>query len=313
MTILATSREALRVAGEAIHRVPSLSLPEDAAVPQASGDALAALQEHEATRLFIERAGAVREDLVVTTESAASIVQICRQLDGIPLAIELAAARMRVLTAQQIAARLDDRFRLLTDGGRTADPRQRTLRATIDWSYALLSEAEQAVLQRLSVFAGGCTLEAIEAICDDVVASDDTLDLVTRLVDRSLVVVDLSGTEARYRLLETIRVYALERLEAGGEAEAVRRRHAEYFMRVAEEASPRVRQIDGRRWRDRLQAEHDNLRAALAWSAESSDDPDLMPRIAAALWWHWYPGGRFSEGRHWLERALDIVDDPAVA
>ena len=310
LTILTTSREPLGVPGEAIHRVPSLALPDD--TPGSSDNTLAALQAHEATRLFLERAGAVREDVVVTPESAQAIAQICRRLDGIPLAIELAAARMRVLTAQQIAARLDDRFLLLTDGGRTADPRQRTLRATIDWSYALLSEPEQAVLQRLSVFAGACTLEAIEAICDDVVASDDTLDLVTRLADRSLVVADLSGAEARYRLLETIRVYALERLEAGGDAERVRRRHAEYFLRVAEEAGPRVRLADGRRWLDRLQAERDNLRAALACGAEATDDRDLMPRIAGALWWYWYLGGNLTEGRHWLERALDIVEDPAV-
>jgi non-specific serine/threonine protein kinase len=310
LSILATSREALGITGETDWRVPSLSLPGDTESVGTDADALAVLTEHGATRLFLERARAVQTGFAVTEQNAPAIVQICRRLDG----IELAAARARVLTPQQIADRLDDRFRLLTDSSRTADPRQRTLRATIDWSYALLSETERVVLQRLSVFAGGCTLEAIEAICHDDAGSGigDVLDLVTHLADRSLVVADLSGAEARYRLLETIRAYALERLEASGEAERIRQRHAEYFLALAEEAGPAVRLISGRHWLDRLDTERDNVRAALAWSAEASGDPNLMPRIAGTLWWYWYLRGHFTEGRQWLERALDIVADPAV-
>lgn len=312
LTILATSREALGVSGEVIHRVPSLALPAASATTLSSGEAQAGLLAHAATRLFVERARAVRADLAVTPESASAIVQICRRLDGIPLAIELAAARTRVLTPHQIATRLDDRFRLLTDGNRTADPRQRTLRATIDWSYTLLTLPEQIVLHRLAVFWGGCTLEAIEAICADLVGEHDVLDLVTRLVDRSLVVVDLSGDEARYRLLETIRAYALERLEASGEAEQVRQRHAEYFLALAEVGGPSVIRISEVRWLARLQADDENLRAALTWAAEASGDPNLMAQGAGVLWWYWYILGHFTEGRYWLERALDLATVPAV-
>ena len=317
LSILATSREALGVAGEAIHRVPSLSQPDEAVLAHPDGDVVAILNEHEATHLFVERARAVHEGFVVSERNARSIAQICRRLDGIPLAIELAAARARLLTPQQISARLDDRYRLLIDGSRTALPRHRTLHAAIAWSYDLLSEPEQATLRRLAVFAGGCTLEAAERVCcgEQTVGSDDPppadssvpptdlLDLVGRLVDKSLVTVDLSGTEGRYSMLDTIREYALERSEASGEAHATRRRHAKYFLGLAERVEPELYGPDQAIWADRLAMEHDNFQAALAWALGAGADAVTALRLAAALGWIWSLRSFVSETR-WLDAAL---------
>jgi non-specific serine/threonine protein kinase len=240
-------------------------------------------------------------------------------LDGIPLAIELAAARVKVLSAEQIAKRLDDSFRLLTGGSRTALPRQQTLRATIDWSYNLLSEAERILFNRLSVFAGGWTLEAAEAICADTAppppvhgglppragagGEDDVLDLLTHLVDKSLVVVEEQGEEARYRFLETVRQYARDKLLESREGAELRGRHLEWFLKLAEQAEPELYGEEQAKWFDRLDAELDNIRAALEWSL-GGEEAERGLRLAAALWWFWGVRGHGIEGREWLERAL---------
>ncbi len=301
--LLATSREALGIPGETAWRVPSLSLPEPS---QAA--AAARLREYEAIQLFEARAQASRPDFHVTPANAEAVVQVCRRLDGIPLAIELAAARLNVLTAEQLAAKLDDRFRLLTGGSRSALPRQQTLRAAMDWSYELLSEPERVLLRRLSVFAGGCTLDAAEAVCfTDLIGSADILDLLGRLVDKSLVFVDEQDGEARYRLLETVRQYARDRLVDSGDAAEARRRHRDWYLALVEGASPPgsdQRTMLAVAWLDRLEREHDNLRAALEWSAGEPDGAAAEIRLAAPLWRLWHVRGYFAEGRRWLEHAL---------
>jgi non-specific serine/threonine protein kinase len=232
--ILGTSREAFAISGEMIRHVPSLSLPDPT---RAIG--VEQLSQYEAVQLFIERAILIQPHFTITKENAPAVAQICYRLDGIPLAIELAAARVRGLSVEQIAARLDDRFRLLTGGSRTALPRQRTLQAAIDWSYKLLDEEESRLLRRLSVFAGGWTLEAAEQVCaGDELESDQILDLLLHLVDKSLVVAKTGEIPPRYSMLETIRQYAKERLDDSGEANSVRDRHLEYFCSLAEQARP---------------------------------------------------------------------------
>ncbi|MCC6176894.1 MAG: hypothetical protein IT305_16415 [Chloroflexi bacterium] len=290
LVILATSREPLGVAGEVIRRVPSLSLPaDDILIERRSAtdvDTAGLLAEYGATRLFVERALAVNDGFSVTEQNASWIVHICRRLDGIPLAIELAAARSRVLTLQQIAARLDDRFRLLAGGSATTVARHRTLQAALDWSYGLLSGQEQAVLRRMSVFTGGGTLEAAQAVCTP--SCGDVLDALTGLADKSLLVVDLGSPEARYRLLETIRIYALDRLVERGEAPATRQRHAAYLLDWAEGAEQELRGPDLAVWLERLTADHDNIRAALDWLWDDVGDRSLGLRLmtALALFWH---------------------------
>ncbi len=302
LQILATSREALGIAGETAWRVPSLSLPDPRHVPS-----LERLTDYEAVRLFVERAAASQPRFVVTNRTAASVVQVCHRLDGIPLAIELAAARVKVLTVEQIAARLDDRFRLLTSGSRTALPRHQTLRAAMDWSHALLSVKERTMLRRLSVFAGGCTLEAAEVVCaGDGVEAADILDLLTQLVDKSLVIVDAQGAEARYRLLETVRQYGHDRLLESEEAESARTRHCDFFLRLAESAEPELRGPGQRVWLDRLDKEYDNLWAALRWTKLEDSRAEAGLRFAGALWWFWYVGGHLTEGREWLEGVLSM-------
>lgn len=295
LQVLATSREALGIGGETVYHVPSLSRPGSSQV------ALDTLRQVEAVQLFVERAAAARLHFTLTEQNAAAVVHICRQLDGIPLAIELAAARVRVLTAEQLAARLDDRFRLLTGGSRTALPRQQTLRATIDWSYALLSDAERALFRQLAVFAGGWTLEALEAIGGD----HNTLELLARLVDKSLVAADTQEGAARYHLLETIRHYALDKLVETGEAAAVRDRHLAYYLQLAEAGEPHLygpRQV---RQMDHHAVEHDNFRAALQWGAKHH--PDAALRLAGALTEFWPHRGFQTEGRGWLHILLDRV------
>jgi non-specific serine/threonine protein kinase len=264
------------------------------------------LTQYEAVRLFIDRAVAAVPSFAVTNENAPSVAQVCFRLDGIPLAIELAAARVRMMPANQIAARLDDQFRLLTGGSRTALPRQQTLRATVDWSYDLLGESERALLRRLSVFAGGWSLEAAEVVCaGGEVGAYDILDLLTQLVNKSLVQVEESGTEARHRMLETIRQYAAEKLAAAGEADGLRLRHLEFFLRLAEEAEPELHGTEQLAWLARLHQEQDNLRAALGWSL-GGDRPELGLRLAAALGWFWCLHDDLSEGRSWAARALRL-------
>ncbi|HET9224324.1 MAG TPA: tetratricopeptide repeat protein, partial [Roseiflexaceae bacterium] len=307
LRILATSREPLGVAGEAIVGVPALAMPDPQQLPP-----LEAFAQVEAIQLFVERARAVEPAFQLTPARVAPLIQICRRLDGIALAIELAAARVRMLTLEQLAQRLEDNFRFLTTGSRTALPRHQTLTASIDWSYTLLTDAERALLRRLSVFAGGWTLEAAEAIAGDS-PQDEALELLTHLVDKSLVQVDRSGAAARYRMLETIRAYALERLEASGEAHAVRRRHAHFFVAFVEAAEPELTGIRQSEWLDQLGQEHDNVRAALTWSLERGEVEAAL-RIGAALWGFWGISGHVGAGRRWLEAALARPEDapPAV-
>ena len=282
--IMATSREALGVTGEVQLPVP----------PLADADAIA---------LFVERAAAVNPAFEFGDDDDA-VDLICQRLDGMPLAIELAAARVNMLPAAEIARRLDDRFRLLTGGPRTAEARHRTLRATIDWSHDLLMEPQRVLLRRLSVFRGGWTLEAAEAVCAGGAApAGDVLELLTGLVGQSLVV----ASGGRFRLLETIREYAGDRLVDAGEEEAMRERHARYFLALVEQAEPELRRPKQAQWLARLRAENDNLQLALRWCRErAADEPDLGLRLAAALGWYWYVG-RQTEGRSELAAVLDAA------
>ncbi|HEX5504168.1 MAG TPA: BTAD domain-containing putative transcriptional regulator [Thermomicrobiales bacterium] len=324
LRLLATSREALRVPGERAWRVPSLPVPAAAAAP-------AALAASAAARLFADRVRWHHPDFAVDEANAVAVAAICRRLDGLPLALELAAARAAVLTPEQLAARLDDALGVLAGGSRTAPPRQRTLRATLDWSHALLDERERALLRRLAVFAGGWTLAAAEAVCAEVrnekvevrntlPAGDfsfltshfsfpDVLGLLAQLVDKSLVQVDVGGAEGRYRLLEPVRQYAAERLAAGGEAEAVAARHAAHYLALAEAAAPALTGPGQAAWLARLDRDHDNLRAALRWALDRGDAATAL-RLGGALWRYWGVRWHSAEGLAWLEAALAL---PAAA
>jgi predicted ATPase/DNA-binding CsgD family transcriptional regulator len=304
LRVLATSREALRIEGEAAYRVPSLGLP-DPRPPADGSDLVSHLMDYESVRLFVDRARAALPTFELTGRDAAAVGEICRRLDGIPLAIELAAARVPGLAPSQIAARLDDAFRLLAGGSRTALSRQRTLRALIDWSHDLLTEPERTLLRRLAVFAGGWTLEAAEGVCSGGgVEAPEVLDLLLALVDKSLVVAEEHGQQMRYRLLETIRQYGAEHQRAAGEDGALRTRHLDWFLALAETAWPELTGPEQGQWLDRLEREHDNFRAALAWSQEASD-PEAGLRLAWALYRFWWWRGHLSEGRRWLARALE--------
>jgi predicted ATPase/class 3 adenylate cyclase len=294
--VVATSREPLGVPGEAVWRVPPMDLPD----PGDPGTAAA----NEAVRLFVDRARSAHAtaDLAGATSD---IARVCTGLDGIPLAIELAAARASVLTPRQIAERLDDRLRLLTGGARTRQRRQQTLRAAIDWSHDLLADAERRAFRRLAVFAGGFDLDAAEAVC--AFGTDerpDVLPVLAGLVDRSLVIAETGAVEARYRLLETIGVYAAERLADAGEADGARHRHARWYVGLAEQAVDELAGPEQPRWTDRLETEHDNLRAALATLVAEPATRDDAVRLAGALVPFWFLRGHLSEGRSWLEAAL---------
>lgn len=278
LKILATSREPLGIAGETIWLVPPLSLPEVWDLSPVER-----LVRYEAISLFVERAKAVAPTFELTQHNAPYVARVCQRLDGIPLAIELAAARTRVLSAAQISSRLDESLRLLGTKSRKADSRQQTLRATIGWSHGLLSGQEQTLFRRLSVFSGGFTLEAVEAVCDeDGIEQEDVLDLLSRLVDKSLVLVAEQDDEARYRLLETVGQYGREKLDESGEEPSLRRRHAYFFLKLAERVEPKINSKDRGPWLGRSDAEHDNLRAALAWSREEVDS-EVGLRLAGAL------------------------------
>jgi predicted ATPase/class 3 adenylate cyclase len=297
LKILASSREALGVQGEMAWHVPSMSLPD--AKHSVSLDELSRL---EAVRLFTERATLAKPHFQLTKDNASFVTQICFRLDGIPLAIELAAARVRALSVEQIAARLDDRFHLLTGGSRTALPRQQTLRAMIDWSFNLLSEQEKQLLRRLAVFVGGWTLEAAEQVCVRENGEFDVLDLLTHLVDKSLVNMEESSGDVRYRMLETTRQYAREMLMMFQETRTFRDQHLDYFLRYAEMAKPKLRGRWQAEWMSRLETEHDNLRAALEWSQNTR--PELGLRIAVALVDFWDTRGHITEARRWLDLML---------
>jgi predicted ATPase/class 3 adenylate cyclase len=306
LRILTSSREPLGIAGETAYRVPSLPLPDPVQPGQPRDLDLAALARNDCVRLFVERAAATSPALHLTARNAPAIVQIGRQLDGIPLALELAAARTRVLPPEQIVARLDDRFRLLTGGSRTALPRHQTLLALIEWSHDLLSEAERVLLRRLAVFAGGWSLEAAQAVCGDGLG-EDVLETLEHLADKSLIDVEPFGeaAEGRYRLLETIRQYARDKLLAASEAERVQDRHLEYCAQLAEAAEPHLRDAEQLAWMQRLEREHDNLRAALAWALEGGKRHSML-RLAGALAYFWDLRGYWSEGCKWLDDALDL-------
>jgi len=296
LRILTTSREPLGLPGETTWLVPPLSLPEASSDPD-TDTALAA----EAVQLFVARVRDADLGFRLTAERVPPVVRICRALDGLPLALELAAAQTRGLGVEEIAARLGDRLSLLRAGQRTLRPQHQTLRAAIDWSYALLSQPERELLARLSVFAGGFTIDAVEAVC---ATGDDAPALVTQLVNKSLVVADLEGGRpARYRLLDTIRTYAAERLEDSGQADAVRAAHMMYFLRLAEESAETLRGPHQQAWIRRLLDDQDNLRAALQW-AEGSGRRSEGVQMAGALWRFWNVEGFWREGRRWLERAL---------
>ena len=298
LRVLATSREALGVAGEVRRPILMLSVPD----PQHSST-VGELEGYESARLFVERASDRRPGFALTPDNAESIAQICYQLDGIPLAIELAAARVGMLSVDQICQRLNESLKLLVGGGRTVVPRQLTLRATMDWSYELLSEPEQNLFGRLSVFAGGFTLEAAEVVgSGNGLEEEDALELLSRLVEKSLVMVTGEEGVPRYRMLEPVRQYAQERLEECGVTDTVRRRHAAFFLALAKEAEPDLTGVLQQVWAERLETEHDNLRAALSWSLEN--EPETALRLAGTLARFWEIRSRFLEGSRWLEAAL---------
>lgn len=302
--VVATSRELLRVGGEIAYRLHSLSLPQDL-----SNLDPAVIGQYDAVRLFAQRAIAVDPDFTITTENASAVAEICLRLDGMPLAIELAAAQLRVFAPQQIADHLDQRFQTLSGGLRTAVPRQQTLAAAIDWSYQLLEDRERLVFERLSVFQGGFDLEAAQQVCSgDGIDAFATFNLVSALADKSLIIADVGGDVARYHLLEMLRQFAGDRLEVTGATDVVQRRHAEYFVTVAEEAEPNLRGEREREWRDRIDVELDNLGVAMEWSLDAGE-PELGMRIAGAIWRFWKVTFRFSAGVQWLGRMFEAAAD----
>lgn len=301
LSILATSRETLRVSGEVPYRVPSLEVPRSDV--KLSTDELSIV---ESVKLFTERAAVGSPGFAANNNNVPVIAQICQRLDGIPLAVELAAARVNLLTVEQILQHLDDRFRLLTNGLRSALPRHQTLRALIDWSHDLLPQRERVLLRRLAVFAGGCTLEAAEQACAEVgqnaISSDDILDLLTHLVEKSLLVVEEYPGHLRYHILETVRQYAREKLMEAEEAEQFCRRHLDYFLKLAIDMEPNLygsRQLE---WIERLEEEHSNYQTALTWSLEH--DMQAGQRLVLALWWSWVIRGYVREGYSWIRKAL---------
>jgi predicted ATPase/DNA-binding SARP family transcriptional activator len=298
LRILATSREPLGITGETLWPVVPLAVPDEDAGP---GE----IESSPAVRLLRDRAGAVRQDLAADAATLATMVRVCRALDGMPLAIELAAARLRTMSLDQLATRLDDRFRLLTGGSRTALPRHKTLRAVVDWSWELLTDAERTVLRRLSVFTGGASLEAAERVCaGDDVAAWEVLELLTALAEKSLVVSHGEGTP-RYRMLGTIKEYAEQRLAEAGETEPARRAHLGYFTELAETADPRLRRAEQLEWLAALETEHDNIAAAMRGALAAGDAAGAM-RLAAAAGWYWWLGGHKTEGNELIMAATAV-------
>ena len=306
ITVLVTSRAALRVRGEREVVIQPLELPPPPPPPTTPDQ----LSQYAAVRLFIERASDVRADFTVDNVTAPAIAEICHQLDGLPLAIELAAARVRVLPPNAILARLERRLPLLTGGARDQTARQRTLRATIAWSYDLLRPDEQRLFRRLAVFAGGFTLDAAERVSGPAGGLDlDILDGVTALIDQSLIrLVSGLEREPRYVMLETLREFGLEQLEAAGETEATREAHAAWCLAFAEEAEPELTGPDQATWFERLESEHDNMRAALSWAAAGLERAEMGLCLAARLWRYWFVRGHYSEGREWLRQSLANTD-----
>jgi predicted ATPase/DNA-binding CsgD family transcriptional regulator len=307
LRVLATSREALGVPGEALFPVGPLSFPDLRHLP-----AKESLAGYEAANLFVERARAVRRDFALTQDNAVSVAQVCYKLDGIPLAIELAAARVKALSVGQISERLEGSFALLSAGARTQVPHHRTLKAAMEWSYGLLTEEERAVLRRLSLFAGGFTLEAAEAVgSGEGIPETEILDILTSLVDKSLVLVDEHGEGNRYRLLETVRQYGREKLEEAGEAAEAGERHAEYFLRLAEEAEPELKGHDQVAWLDLLEQDHDNLRAAIRQFLDLGRI-GAAARLCWSLWFFWRVHGQQGEGYRYTGEALELEGESST-
>jgi predicted ATPase/class 3 adenylate cyclase len=300
LKVLATSRAPLGLYGEQEYAVPPLSVPDVRHLPD-----FKTLSQYEAVRLFIERAKSAKVDFEVTDESAPAVAEICVRLDGLPLAIELAAARIKMLPPKAMLQRLSSRLKLLTGGARDLPVRQRTLRGAIEWSHTLLGDGEKTLFARMAVFSGGRTLEAVEAVCD--AQGDlpvDSFEGVSSLLDKSLLRQEEGPEgEPRFVMLETIHEYAREKLQESGEAEVIGRAHTEYFLALAEEAEPELVGTDQVSWMDVLEAEHDNLRAALSRSLEAGDSGSAL-RIGGALWRFWNVRGHFSEGRRWLTAGL---------
>ncbi len=328
LRIVASSREPLGIAGEAIFRVPPLSLPQVPGAPGAisapgsdeagrtreTGRSMPDISQSEAVRLFVERAQAARASFALTAADGPAVAQICTRLDGIPLAIELAAARVRSLSVSEIASRLDDQFRLLTGGSRTALPRQQTLRALIDWSYNLLTPSECILFRRLAVFAGGWTLDAAENVTANgaeatgsaALASEEVYDTLDSLVNKSLVISEPRGDCTHYRFLETIRQYARDRLVEAGESERIRDRHLDYVVQFAREVEPSLTLAENAEWADRAGLELDNIRAALDWSLERK--PLSALHILYSLMFFWQNSEYLPEGKRWYEQALLRTD-----
>jgi len=302
--VLATGREPLGIAGEEPYRMPTLPVP-----PEGEKMTAERVMQYGAAALFVARAHTAQRSFVLTDENAPIVADIVRRLDGIALAIELAAPRVKVLSLQQLTQRLDARFKLLSGGSRTAQPRHQTLRALIGWSYDLLSEAEQSLMRRSAIFRGGWTLEAAEAICvDERLADGDVLDLLLALVDKSLVVVEVEGEEQRYRLLESTRQFAAEKLDEAGERADVAARHCRYFASLAQGAGDAYWQTDSDRWTAQVRRDLENLRAAIGWGLAGGGDAASAAMIVAGLRWLWYATAR-REGRALLEQAEAVAAD----
>jgi predicted ATPase/DNA-binding CsgD family transcriptional regulator len=307
--VLATSREPLGVLGEHIWLVPPLSMPDLANVAPSPGGYV---YGYEALDLFEERAKAVQPDFVLDSRSKPVAAQLCQRLDGLPLAIELAAVRVRALSIEQIVARLEDRYRLLSTGNRGGPARHQTLRAAVDWSFDLCSDREKALWARLSTFAGGFDLEAVEAVCsDDDVGPDDVFDLLASLIDKSIVLREGSGPKVRYRLLETIRAYGREQLSARGVAEEFQRRHRDYYLRLAEMSEDSWFGPDQVDWGDRLRSEQANLWTALDFCLTTLGESAAGLHMTGALCFYWNACGHLQDGRYWLGRALAIEKRPS--
>lgn len=306
VSVLVTSQEPLSIVGEIVWRLPGLAVPDVAhRHPEVLG-------EYGAVQLFVDRAATFQPRFALTPEVAPAIGEICRRLDGIPLAIELAAARVEIFTPAEIARRLDDRFCLLTGGSRTVLPRHQTLRAAFDWSYDLLSGPEKRFLQQLSAFAGGFSIDAADSVCERAGATSDTLHLLVQLVVKSLVMVDTTSEDPRYRLPESLRAYATDRLVEAGRARETHARHAMWCLTLSQQAEAGLVVASQQRWLRQLEAEHDNLRVALE-RAIGEDQAETALRLAGALVLFWRVRGYFREGRQWLEAAISAADRPPQA
>jgi predicted ATPase len=300
LRILATTREALGITGEVVYQVPTLSFPSSQ-----HQKLIGSLMQYEAVRLFVERAEA-RSGFTLTRQNATAVLQICQHLDGIPLALELAAARTELLSVEDIADRLNESFNLLRQGSRTALQRHQTLEAAIGWSYDLLSHQESVLFCRLAVFAGGWTLQQVQTVCsDDDMGVDEILDLLAHLVDKSLVIMQAENGNTRYKMLETIRQFAHEKFVNAMEAEQVQKQHLQFFIQFAEEADPHLNGPEQVAWLDRLGTEHANFRAALGW-ALAYHEIDGAARLGTGLFWFWVFRAHLREGWRWLEQTIKL-------